>query len=257
MNAAALEGAAETAVARYDRRRAWYRRWLWIIIPLNLTITILLGCGPALALTLMYHGAGWIGQPWAMPLLLGTVIAVMAGSLVWSSRFYPPKQFYTDAVLAPRSDNLQRMRWRLILFVTAMLGAELAIMTPMWTLFPRLRAGSLPAWLPWLALAAEVLIPALLALMLLVWLLGGRLSGPAALQRAMDDELTHVHRARAMTAGFLVLLGAVIILMATMAFLPNISIEIGLAACAYLGLGAASVRFALLERGAQMAARDD
>ena len=73
----------------------------------------------------------------------------------------------------------------------------------------------------------------------------------------MDDELTVMQRAKAVTTGFLVLLAAMALLMAIGVFAPPIVTRMGLIVCAYCGLAAASIRFALLERAAHMAARND
>jgi hypothetical protein len=259
VRAARLEHIAEDPIARYERRRAWYQSRLIIILPLLIAVSMLLGCGPIFVVQKLFHGASWLHRPWGMPLLIGNPIIVAIGAGAWVRRFSPPKQFYTEAVLAPRSDSLQQQRWPATLLVTVGLGLELALMISMWTLLPSLRTALalLPIALSWLIFGAAVAIPALMSLVLLACLFGGRLSGPPALQRAMDDELTVVHRAKAMTTGFLVLLATLALLMAALAFAPPIVTRIGLIVCAYCGLAAASVRFALLERAAHMAARND
>ena len=259
MRAASLARAAEDPIAGYERRRDWYQRRLVIILPLLIAVSMLLGCGPIVALQLIFHGAGWLHRPWGAPLLIGDPIIVAIGAGAWLSRFRPPKQFYTDAVLAPRSDSLQQQRWPAILLVTAGLGLELALIISIWTLVPSLPAALAlrPPALSWLIVGVAIAIPALLSLVLLACLFGGRLSGPPALQRAMDDEVTVVYRAKAVTTGFLVLLAAVALLIAATAFAPPVLIQMGLIVCAYCGLAAASVRFALLERAAHLAARND
>jgi hypothetical protein len=143
-----------------------------------------------------------------------------------------------------------------MLLVTAVLGLELALIISMWTLLP-LALAQLPVALSWLLRGVALAIPALLSLILLACLFGGPLSGPLALRRAMDDELTVVQRAKAVTAGFLVLLASLVLLMAGGAFAPSIVTRIGLIVCAYCGIAAASIRFALLERAAHLAARND
>lgn len=256
MRAASLERVAEDPIARYERRRAWYQRRLIVILPLLIAVSMLLGCGPIFVVQMIFHGASWLQRPWGLPLLIGDPIIVAIGAAAWVRRFSPPKQFYTDAVLAPRSDSLQQQRWPAILLVTAGLGLELALMISMWTLLP-LALARLPVALSWLILGVAVAIPALLSLILLACLFGGRLSGPPALRRAMDDELTVVQRAKAVTTGFLVLLATLALLMAAGAFAPPIVTRMGLIVCAYCGLAAASIRFALLERAAHLAARND
>ena len=267
MKTASLERAAEDPVARYERRLAWYRSRLIIILPLMMAGSLLLGCGPTFILLKLFHGAGWLHRPWGWPLLIGNISIVVIGAGLWVSRFTsPPKQFYTDAVLAPRSDNLQKQRASGILLLTALLGLELAFLILFWSLLPplptvlatlALSSVGLPWFWPILGLGATVAVPALSSLILLVLLFGGRLSGPPAFQRAMDDELTVVHRGKAVTSGFLVLLAALALLMAAGLFAPPMVTRMGLIVCAYCGLAAASIRFALLERAAHLAARHD
>lgn len=257
MRAARLERVAEDSIARYERRRAWYQRRLVIILPLLIAVSMVLGCGPIFVVQKMFHGAGWLHRPWGLPLLIGNPILVAIAAGAWVRRFSPPRQFFTDAVLAARSDSLQQQRWPAMLLVTVALGLVLALLIAMWTLLPPLPTTLPLAALSWLTLSVEVSIPALLSLFLLACLFGGRLSGPPALQRAMDDELTVVQRAKAVTTGFLVLLATLVLLMAAGTFAPPIVTRMGLIVCAYCGLAAASIRFALLERAAHMAARND
>src|ERR1700677_1391194 len=119
MRAASLGRVAEDPVARYERRRAWYQRRLIIILPLLIAVSMLLGCGPIFVVQLLFHGAGWLHRPWGLPLLIGNPLIVAIGVGAGVSQFRPPKQFYTDAVLASRSDSLQQQRWPAMLLVTA------------------------------------------------------------------------------------------------------------------------------------------
>jgi hypothetical protein len=257
VRAARPKRAAEDPIARYERRRAWYQSRLIIITPVMIAVAVVLGCGPTFVLQKIFHGAGWLHRPWGTPLLIGDPILVAIGLSAWTRRFSPPKQFFTDAVLASRSDSLQQQRWSAMLLVTAALGLVLTLLISMWSLLPPLPTILPFAALSWLMLGVEVAIPVLLSLVLLACLFGGRLSGPPALQRAMDDELTVVQRAKAVTTGFLVLLATLVLLMAAGAFAPPIVTRMGLIVCAYCGLAAASIRFALLERAAHLAARND
>jgi len=255
VKAARIEHSAEDPIARYERRLAWYRKRQIVI----LLLVMLLSVGPLFAVLLSFRGSGWLQRPWALPFLIGTPVIIGIGLSAWLSRLSPPKQFYTDAVLAPRSDSLQQQRWPVMLFYTAVLGILVAGLILQWTQPPPYTAPALAALSRFrlFGQAAQAVSAACVSFLLLAYLLGGRLYGPPALQRAMDDELTVVQRAKAVTTGFLVLLGALAALMAVGAFAPPIVTRMGLIVCAYGGLSAASIRFALLERAAWMAARDE
>jgi len=172
------------------------------------------------------------------------MLGVWAGiGLAYAWVRWRPRKPYDAVALRPKAEAFQAKRWRLLLLLAGYVGL---VLTPL-AAYEALR-------LPADATVVDRLFDLVLFLAPCALTLGVMTSGiySRAWGRVVDDELTASHRARAFGAGFGVAFVAgaagVAATLFQSAWAPAaLPVVIG------LGVTAAAIRFALLERAAQVA----
>jgi hypothetical protein len=172
------------------------------------------------------------------------MLGVWAGlGLVYAWMRWRPRKPYDAFAVRPKAEAFQTKRWRLLLVLAGYVGLTLTPLAAYEML--RLRPD---------ATMVDRLFDLVLFLGPCALTIGVMTSGiySKAWGRVVDDELTVSHRARAFGTGFAVALGAGALGVAAILF-QSAWAPAALPVVIGLGVAAAAMRFALLERAAQTA----
>ena len=156
------------------------------------------------------------------------------------NRFRPRAPYDSETAMRPRSEMFQAKRWRLLFTISLFVAVVLVPLSAIESLRP-IAGGS-----AWDRLYFAVLLLGPCGLLIGV-MTGGAYS--RAVGAAVDDELTDAHRASAFRTGFGMFAASGFAAYVTALFRPDWAIAT-LPAVLGLGLAAAGLRFALLERAA-------
>jgi len=172
--------------------------------------------------------------------VLAATVNVIGGLLIWGQR--PPAAIYDARILAKQSDALLRHRTRLfLLFPVGALS-----MTPILVLSSLLLLDGADG-LHRLTSVAMIFSASVFTLTRLGYVTG--VSFAKRVRPLLNDELSQLHRAKAFEAGFWAAMAGGVALYAVGLFQPKWSVA-GLPAVLMWAVGAASLRFAWLERRA-------
>lgn len=172
------------------------------------------------------------------------ILGVWAGlGLVYAWMRWRPRKPYDPAAVRPKAEAFQVKRWRLLLALAVYIGL---VMTP-YAAFKALSLRPNATVIDRLFDLVLFLGPCALTLGVMTSVIYSKAWG-----RVVDDELTASHRARALEAGFAVAIAVGAAGVSAMLFEATWA-PAALVAVIGLGVAAAAVRFALLERAAQVA----
>ena len=151
-----------------------------------------------------------------------------------------PRKAYDAAAVRPKAEAFQAKRWALLLLLA---GYVAVMLTPL-TVFEALKVTVATSPIDRLFKAVLFLAPCGLTLGVMTSGIYSRAWGAV-----VDDELTASHRARAFSLGFGVMAAVGALALIAVFFRPDLAAA-ALPAALGLGVAAAAVRFALLERAA-------